>query len=49
MNVVRVDGLSNKVNASFPLATPPVFPLPSTTIPDSSRDMLKSTFSTELL
>jgi hypothetical protein len=42
MNVFLVLGLSRSVKASMPLATPPSVPDNSTTIPDSSREILKS-------
>ena len=42
MNVFLVLGLSRSVKASMPLATPPSVPDDSTTIPDSSREILIS-------
>jgi hypothetical protein len=42
MNVFLVSGLSKRVRASLSLATPPSVPEDCITIPDSSREMLKS-------
>jgi hypothetical protein len=42
MNVFLVVGLSRSVKASMSLATPPSVPDDSTTIPDSSREILRS-------
>jgi hypothetical protein len=41
-NMFLVVGLSKRVRASVSLATPPSVPEHSTTIPDSSREMVKS-------
>jgi hypothetical protein len=48
MNVFLVLGLSRSVKASVPLATPPSVPDDSTTIPDSSREILKSVWRKSL-
>lgn len=42
MNVFLVIGLSKSVRASMSLATPPSVPEDSITLPDSSREILKS-------